>query len=629
MQAVILAAGMGKRLKALTADNTKCMVQVNGVTLIERALGQLDRLGLTRIVVVTGYEGAKLTSYISSLGVNTPITFVNNPVYDTTNNIYSLMLAGDYLEQDDTLLLESDLIFEDSLLSALLADPRPNLALVDKYEAWMDGSCMTLRQDDTIKSFVSARDFAFSKADRYWKTVNIYKFSRDFSTHYYLPLLKTYITTQGNNEYYEQVLRVLAVLDNSQIQAKRLTGQRWYEIDDIQDLDIASTLFPARPGDEVNLVTARYGGYWRYPHMLDFCYLVNPHFPPKRMIQEITASLDPLIRAYPSGLRVNRLLAGRQFGISQDLITVGNGAAELIAALMDDLNNRAVGLVAPSFEEYVNRHPDDAVLFIPDNPDFSYTADDLIDFFGTHPVDAIVLVNPDNPSGNHIPRADLGRLIEWTKATGIRLIVDESFVDFCDEPDATLLTQAILTDNPHLVAVKSISKSYGIPGLRLGVLATSDAALMEKVCSALAIWNINSLAEFFLQISSKYLSAYAQALDLFREERADFVAALSGVPNLRVIPTQANYVMVELLSGITAADMTEWLLANREILIKDLTAKVAKYATGDNRGDSASSRGDVPPDPHHGTQYVRLAVRDAQDNMKLVAALHDFMGSAS
>ena len=643
VQAVILAAGMGKRLKSLTADNTKCMVRVNGVTLIERALGQLDSLGLDRIVIVTGYEGAKLTSYIMGLGITTPIEFVDNPVYDKTNNIYSLMLAKDYLASDDTLLLESDLIFEDSLLTALLTDPRPNLALVDKYEAWMDGSCMILRSNDTIKSFISGRDFAFSKAGRYWKTVNIYKFSQDFSAHYYLPLLETYMKTQGNNEYYEQVLRVLAVLDNSQIQAKRLTGQRWYEIDDIQDLDIASTLFPTSPADQVDLVTSRYGGYWRYPHMLDFCYLVNPHFPPRRMIEEITASLDPLIRSYPSGLAVNRLLAGRQFGISKDLITVGNGAAELICALMGEMRDQRLGLVAPSFEEYVNRHRENCVLFIPSNPDFSYTAEDLIEFFSAHPVDALVLVNPDNPSGNFIGHVDLLRLIEWTKSAGIQFIVDESFVDFADGPSATLLTETTLVANPHLVVVKSISKSYGIPGLRLGVLATADARVIERISSDLAIWNINSLAEFYLQISGKYMSSYSQGLELFRTERADFVTALSGVPNLRVIPTQANYVMVEILGGITAAEMTQWLLSTREILIKDLTAKISTYANpnrdqsepvhsgvyGDNRRDSASSRGIIPPDLHHAevrnAEYVRLAVRDARDNTELVAALRDFM----
>src|SRR5690554_2403823 len=116
MQALILAAGMGKRLKELTRDSAKCMVKVNQKTLIERMLYQLDRLKLREIVIVVGYKADRLISYINSLDIQTPITFVTNDIYYKTNNIYSLYLARDYLLKDDTLLLESDLIFSDTLL---------------------------------------------------------------------------------------------------------------------------------------------------------------------------------------------------------------------------------------------------------------------------------------------------------------------------------------------------------------------------------------------------------------------------------------------------------------------------------------------------------------------------------
>ena len=124
MQAIILAAGMGKRLKELTKNNTKCMVKVNGVTLIDRMLHQLEKQRLSRIVIVVGYEGQKLIDYIDTLGIRTPIVYVQNPIYDKTNNIYSLALAKDWLCQEDTLLFESDIIFEDSVLDALVSDPR-------------------------------------------------------------------------------------------------------------------------------------------------------------------------------------------------------------------------------------------------------------------------------------------------------------------------------------------------------------------------------------------------------------------------------------------------------------------------------------------------------------------------
>lgn len=155
MQAVILAAGMGRRLGKLTSSNTKCMIRVNGTTLIERMLGQLEQLSpaLKRIVLVTGYEGEKLRNYVSSLGVSIPIEYVNNSLYASTNNIYSLFLARDYLLKDDTLLFESDLIFEDAVVETLFRAPYPNLALVAKFESWMDGSVVTLDEENNIKQW--------------------------------------------------------------------------------------------------------------------------------------------------------------------------------------------------------------------------------------------------------------------------------------------------------------------------------------------------------------------------------------------------------------------------------------------------------------------------------------------
>lgn len=112
---------------------------------------------------------------------------MDNPVYDKTNNIYSLSLAKEFLLQDDTLLLESDLIFEDAVLHKLLDDPRQTLALVDKYESWMDGTVVTLDADDNILSFVPGSKFNFDDIPGYYKTVNIYKFSKYFSQTHYVP----------------------------------------------------------------------------------------------------------------------------------------------------------------------------------------------------------------------------------------------------------------------------------------------------------------------------------------------------------------------------------------------------------------------------------------------------------
>ena len=599
MQAIILAAGMGKRLKELTQNNTKCMVKVNGVSLIDRMLHQIQKQNVDRIVIVVGYEREKLKEYIATLGITTPITYIDNPIYDKTNNIYSLSLASDYLCEDDTLLFESDLIFEDSVLDSLVRDPRPTLALVDKYESWMDGTCVKLDEDDNIEAFVPGRKFKFDEIKDYYKTVNIYKFSRDFSKTHYVPFLDAYQKALGENEYYEQVLRVITMLDDPVIKAKRLTGQKWYEIDDIQDLDIATSIFTPDEDEKVALLQGRYGGYWRYPKLLDFCYLVNPYFPPQKLIDEIKANFDTLLRDYPSGMRVNSLLAAKNFGVHQENILVGNGAAELIKSLMEKIDGKT-GFVRPTFDEYPHRYDrTESVDFTPNNRDYSYTADDLMNYFGDKGIENLVMVNPDNPSGNYITKKDLLRLIDWCEEKKINLILDESFADFSDEENNTMIDQEILDKYKNLYVMKSISKSYGVPGLRLGVLASGDTDTIAFMKKDVAIWNINSFAEFYMQIEEKYKKDYAAALVKFRAERARFQDELAKIPGVRVIPSQANFVMVELEKKISPKELLKKLLTKHSLLIKELTTKT------------------------NGRNYLRLAVRDKEDDDRLVAAMKE------
>ena len=599
MQAIILAAGMGKRLKELTKDNTKCMVKVNGVTLIARMLHQIEKQHLSRIVIVVGYKAQELINYIGTLDIQTPIIYIKNTIYYKTNNIYSLALAKEYLCKEDTLLFESDLILEDAVIDELVNDPRETLALVDKYESWMDGTCVKLSSDDSIEAFVPGKKFKFEEINDYYKTVNIYKFSKHFSETHYVPFLDAYTKALGDNEYYEQVLRVITMLDEPEIKAKRLCGQLWYEIDDIQDLDIARSMFASEEDERVTLLQERYGGYWRYPQLLDFCYLVNPFFPPKKMLEEIKASFEKLITQYPSGMQVNSLLAAKNFGVHQENILVGNGAAELIKSLMGYLKGK-IGVIRPTFEEYSQRYEENKLsVFWPENDEYSYGTKDLIQFFSDKEIDNLIVINPDNPSGNYISKSDLMELVKWAGKNKIRVIIDESFADFADEEKNTLIDQNILEKNRHLIVVKSISKSYGIPGLRLGVLASGNTELIKKMKKDVAIWNINSFAEFYMQIAEKYQKEYDAALKKFRQERKRYTYELEQIKGLRIIQSQANYVMAEITNGISATELTRRLIVHHNILIKNLIAKVNI----------------------DGRQYIRLAVRREEENDKLLTAL--------
>ncbi len=603
MQAIILAAGMGRRLGKYTSDNTKCMLSVNGVRLIDRMLGQLSNLELSRVLIVVGYKGEKLKDYIGTrYDDRLKIEFAENPVYDKTNNIYSLALVKDKMIEDDTLLIESDLILDDSLFQLLLDNPYPNLALVAKYETWMDGTMVRINSENSIVNFVPKKAFKYSEVDSYYKTVNVYKFSKDFSTNIYVPFLDAYCQVMGNNEYYEQVLRVITLLDHANLKALPIGDKRWYEIDDVQDKDIAETLF-APDEDKLKKYQIRYGGYWRFPKLLDFCYLVNPYFPTKRMRDEMRANFDALLTQYPSGMAVNSLLAGKCFGVSDDYLVVGNGAAELIKSLLGYLKTcrGKIGVIYPTFEEYPNRLPIDMIeSYYPDNIDFRYTSDDIKAFYRNKDIKALLLVNPDNPSGNFIPKIDVFSLADWCSEHHIKLVVDESFVDFTDESrNNSLLDDAVLESYPDLIVIKSISKSYGVPGLRLGVLASVDVDLVRYIKQDVSIWNINSFAEFYLQIFNKYDLYYRFACENFVAERNRFYMALSSIPYLRVIPSHANYFLCKVTDYFTSSELTKILLNHFNILIKDCDTKTGL----------------------EGRNYIRIAIRNREDNDKLVEAL--------
>jgi len=221
-----------------------------------------------------------------------------------------------------------------------------------------------------------------------------------------------------------------------------------------------------------------------------------------------------------------------------------------------------------------------------------------MDFFEDKNIDALVVVNPDNPSGNYIPKKDLIRLMDWAASKKINLVIDESFVDFAEEENSTIIEQDILDKYSNLYVMKSISKSYGVPGLRLGVLASGNTDAIAFMKKDVAIWNINSFGEFYMQIEEKYKKDYAAALVQIRAERARYQAELAKIKGIRVIPSQANYVMVELDRNISPKELLKTLLIKDNILIKELTTKT------------------------NGKNYLRLAVRNTDDNDFLLAALH-------
>lgn len=602
MQALILAAGKGTRFKKMTQDKPKCMVELNGSTLISRLLSQLDQQKLTKIIIVTGYLSDVLIEYVTSLKITTKIEFINNTEFQSTNNIVSLQKAQKLLVEENTIMFESDLVLSDKAIRRICDSQFENFAVVSPYENWMDGTCTLVNNENKIDQFIPKNQISKFAKERLFKTVNVYKFSREFSKSILFPYLNAQISGFGSNSYYETVLGTIVDIDKTYLEAITLSPEEWYETDNIADLSIASIKFCEDPLLKMKQMESRYGGYWRFPNLKDYAYLVNPFFPTKDFIQEFHDNLNRLVIDYPSGLKVNSQLVGDYYSIDEENIVIGNGAAELIKVLLEQYFQK-VGVILPTFEEYPNRISEDSVFYMEtQNSDFKYNSSDIIKYFDDKPIDSLILINPDNPSGNFLSKDELLNLCKWSKKKNITIVVDESFSDFSTSNlEVSMLDQDILSLYTNLVVIKSISKSFGVPGVRLGLLASGDSSLITTIKKNVSIWNINSFGEFFLQTIGNYKTDYLNALAKFYKVREKFAGELKQFEYLEIYPSQANYFMIGLKHGVTANELSSYLLSYGNILIKNLENKQGIKG-----------------------EFIRIAVKTDDENNQLVDALKEF-----
>lgn len=605
MQALMLAAGMGRRMGKHTENHTKCMISVAGKTLLERVVDSLVVAGINKLVMVIGYEAQCLKGYIDRSNFPIEIEYVENAVYAETNNIYSLFLAREYLMRDDTILLESDLIYDANIIKKLVDSKEKNLVVVAKYEQWMDGTVVLLDEHKRILDFVDKSQFRYDDIGKYYKTVNIYKFSKEFSEKQYIPFLEAYLKAYGKNQYYEQVLKILSHISGSRLKAYILQEENWYELDDAQDLDIASTIFAE--DDILKKYEYHFGGYWRFPKVRDYCYLVNPYYPPRKMLDQMKYFYDVLLTQYPSGMDIQKLNAGSMFDIDEDYLLVGNGAAELIDVLGRNILRGKLSIGVPTFNEYIRCFENCEIRTIDNAKNgYQFNVEQILEEL--EHTDNFLLVNPDNPSGSFVLYEDMIRILTKCEERGVRCIVDESFIDFAERNIRyTLIKETILNQFPHLVVIKSISKSYGVPGIRLGVMASADKEFMRKTRFKMAIWNINSFAEYYLQIQRLYKNTYLQSCDEIAKQRKYLISELNKIEFLSVYPSQANYILCKVKNGYSSEELAKALLRKYGILIKNLSEK---------RGF-----GKQP--------YIRIAVKNEDDNRYIINALNELFSKVN
>jgi L-glutamine-phosphate cytidylyltransferase len=238
--ALLLAAGTGSRLRPLTLDAPKCLTEVSGEPILARLLDNLRVQGINRLVVVTGYLDHCVREYLEENASDMQLDYVFNPVYRTTNNIYSLWLAKKAIEEP-FVLIESDLVFEASMLEPMLI---PDRIAVSNILPWMNGTMLELNADKAVKAFHVNHDV---DDERRYKTVNICSLSSQ-SWQRVIARLDHYIEDGRVNEYYETVFADMVADGSLEFNAVLFNENKWYEIDAMEDLHQAELMFPRAPG---------------------------------------------------------------------------------------------------------------------------------------------------------------------------------------------------------------------------------------------------------------------------------------------------------------------------------------------------------------------------------------------
>lgn len=325
----------------------------------------------------------------------------------------------------------------------------------------------------------------------------------------------------------------------------------------------------------------RHGGYWNEKGLMDYLYLVNPYFPTKKMMRDIKRMSRTLITNYPAGMSYMCDLASKIYDVDSDHIVVGNGASELIKYLCDRLKGKT-GLITPTFNEYVRLIKNKVIL----NND-KYSAQSIM-YSLSGRINNLVLVNPQLNSGHYLDRDNMKSIVDWCRSENINLIVDESFIDFADIELSEDLRR--IYDYENLFIIKSLSKSYGVPGLRLGVLVSQNK-IISDIKKDLPIWNISSFAEYFLEIFPKYRKDFVKSLRKIEKEKYRFEEDLKKIPCFKVRESFANYFLIE-VSSISSDVLCEEFL-EKNILIRDLSERGFKNC-------------------------IRLSVRSKRENKKFI-----------
>ena len=594
-KAVILAAGSGQRLRPLTDNQPKCLVEVGGESILSRTLSTLVQYGIREVVIVIGHEGQKIIEATRDAFPQLQFTFVWANRYETTNNICSLWEARDHCDED-LLLIESDVVFEGEVLRRLLEEDG-NAMAVAPHRSWLSGTVVRMSEHRDVTSMFlgSDQDPAFRYDDTY-KTANLYRFEKKFLADVYMPAVCDQVAHGNVDSYYESVLKDLMAAGQVEFKGVDVGDRLWYEVDDQKDLKAADKMF-APPEQRLERVLKLHGSYWRYG-FTDHSYLYNLYFPPEEMLQLFQQDLRDIITNYPVGQEELCGLLSTWTGAPADQLTVANGASELIKILGREPDG-PMTIPVPSFNEYENvLQPQLLNRFYLDQSTFDLDVEAFAASAIRSRSKMAIVVTPNNPTSLSVPKEDLLYLAEKLRQNDCLLVVDESFVEFSNS-GLEQSVQPHLAEHENLVLMRSMSKVFGIAGLRLGYALSSDSSMTEQFRREIPIWNINGLAEAFLRSIGDFKQEFFDSCERVKVDRDELYEMLLSTPGIQPYKPDANFVFAKINhSALTGPDLVKRLFVEQNILVKDCAGKSMKDAD----------------------RFVRIASRTPAENQRLVEA---------
>lgn len=613
MRAVILAAGKGIRLFPYTASKPKCLLEINGVPILERTIQQLRAQGIKDIAVVIGYLAEKVESKLEDLQSRFPdITLhpIVNALYYRTGTIYSLWLVREWA-REGFVLVEGDVICDHGILEDLVRSPDSSALVIDFRSPVGEEEMKVEVEGEKLVAISKGLDPAKCQGEY----IGMAKFSREGSR-MFLTEVERMIEQGQVGGFYEAALE--RTLDRLSISLYATGTRRWTEIDYIDEYQRAREIFldelTARPlqydpsifeGTTHSPSVSLLSGGVEAAHLLEFCHPTNPYFPPEEMVNELLFQLPRIMRQYPSeNHRLSSLVAHR-LEVDPDEVVVGNGASELISIICHNLTERLL-VPIPTFSEYTEAPEAAGKQVIPlqleENRGFSLDPDELLAAVRRSKADSVVLINPHNPTGHFIEPEDLKALL--TELRDLRMVIlDESFVEFAGISQVPTLVHNRV-DYANLVFVRSLGKEFGVPGLRLGCLVTTDTDIASKLRRALPAWNVNGLAELFLELLPKYQEAYEQGRVKSIEATQALFEGVSSLQGIKTYSTRANFVLARLVNGMISTTLRNILLRRHLIYIRDCANKLGL-----------------------GHRFVRIASRTTEENVQFVRLLQSVLES--